>query len=121
MSESHNLGKKGEGIAADYLRNKGYKIRHQNWKSGRRELDIVAENDDFIVFIEVKTRNEDFWMPPASAVTSEKQRLIIYTADSYLQKYDIAKESRFDVITIIYKGMSWEIDHIENAFYPTLR
>lgn len=121
MSESHNLGKKGEDIAAGYLQNKGYNIRHRNWKSGKRELDIVAENKDFIVFVEVKTRNEDFQMHPVSAVTSEKQRSMIYTADSYVHKYNINKESRFDVITIINKGKSSEIDHIEDAFYPTLR
>jgi len=121
MSESHNLGIKGEDIAAEYLQNKGYKIRHRNWKSGKRELDIVAENKDFIVFVEVKTRTEDFLMPPVSAVNSEKQRSMIYTADSYLQKYAIDKESRFDVITIINKGKSSEIEHKEDAFYPTLR
>jgi putative endonuclease len=121
MAESHNLGQKGEDLAAEYLKKAGYRIRHRNWKSGKRELDIVAENKDFIVFVEVKTRTDDYQMHPVSAVTREKQRSIIYAADGYLQTYDISKESRFDVITIISKGKTSEIDHIENAFYPTLR
>jgi len=88
MSESQSLGQKGETFAIEYLQKAGYKIRHRNWRSGKKELDIVAENKDYIVFVEVKTRN---------------------------------KESRFDVITVITKGEVLDIDHIENAFYPTLR
>ena len=119
--ESKSLGQRGEERAALYLKEAGYTIRHSNWKSGKRELDIIAENSDFIVFVEVKTRTEDYKMPPASAVTPDKQRSIIYAADGYIQKYNIDKESRFDIITVIAKGKSFEIDHIKNAFYPTLR
>jgi putative endonuclease len=121
MSESQSLGQKGESQAAQYLQKAGYSIRHRNWKSGKRELDIVAENSDFIVFVEVKTRTNDYQMHPLTAITREKQRSIIYAADGYIQKYDINKESRFDIITVIAKGKAFEIDHIENAFYPTLR
>ncbi len=121
MSQSHELGQKGEDLAVDYLKKAGYSVRHRNWKSGKRELDIVAENKDFIVFVEVKTRNDNYLMDPRSAVTPEKQRSIIYAADGYLQKYNIDKESRFDVITVISGGKMPEIDHIKDAFYPTLR
>jgi putative endonuclease len=58
---------------------------------------------------------------PVTAVTTEKQKSIIFAADGYLQKFNVNKESRFDVITIIKKTDSYEIDHIEGAFYPTLR
>jgi putative endonuclease len=121
MSESFNLGKQGEELAADHLKKAGYTIRHRNWKFGRKEIDLIAENSDFIVFVEVKTRTDDYQVHPVSAVTSEKQRLIIYAADGYLQRYNIKKECRFDVITIINKEDSFSIDHIEDAFYPTLR
>jgi putative endonuclease len=121
MADSHILGQKGEDQAAEHLKKAGYTILHRNWKSGKTELDIIAENKDFIVFVEVKTRTEDFQMHPVTAINREKQRTIIYAADAYLQRYKIDKESRFDVITIISRGQSSEIDHIENAFYPTLR
>lgn len=121
MSESHDLGQKGEDLAVSHLKKAGYTIRHRNWKYGKKEIDIVAENKDFIIFVEVKTRTDDFQMHPVTAVTSEKQRSIIYAADGYLQRHNINKESRFDVITIINKGDSNAIDHIEDAFYPTLR
>jgi putative endonuclease len=123
MSESQSLGQKGEDFAAAYLQKAGYKIRHRNWKSGKKELDIVAENKDYIVFIEVKTRTDGYLVEPEKAVAvREKQQSMIFVADTYIRRYDINKESRFDVITVIAKGQTLEIEqHIESAFYPTLR
>jgi putative endonuclease len=121
MADSHLLGQKGEDIAANHLKQMGYSILHRNWKSGKRELDIVAENRDFIVFVEVKTRTDDYQMHPRHAVTSEKQKSIIYAAEGYIHRYNINKESRFDIITVISDGKSIEVEHIEDAFYPTLR
>jgi putative endonuclease len=121
MAESHKLGQEGEDLAADHLRKAGYKILFRNWIWGKHEIDIIAENKDFIVFAEVKTRADDYQMHPVTAVTREKQRSIIWAADGYIRKFNIDKESRFDIITIIKKNNSFEIDHIENAFYPTLK
>ena len=121
MAESHNLGQKGEDLAAEHLEKAGYKILFRNWKWGKHEIDIIAENKDMIIFAEVKTRNEDYLMHPVTAVTTEKQKSIIYAADGYLQKFNINKEGRFDVITVIKTGELYQIDHIEGAFYPTLR
>ena len=121
MAESHLLGKEGEEQAVGYLRSKGYKILHRNWVSGKRELDIIAENNEFVVFVEVKTRSHDFHLPQGDLVTKEKQRSMIFAADSYIRRYNINKESRFDVITIISGGKTIEIEHTESAFYPTLR
>ena len=122
MSESQTLGQTGEEKAVLYLKESGYKIRHRNWRSGKKELDIVAENNDFVVFVEVKTRTEGFLEKLSEAVSREKQRLMIFAAEAYIKKYDITKESRFDVITVLVKGQTFEIEqHIEDAFYPTLR
>jgi putative endonuclease len=121
MAESHLLGQKGEDLATDYLKKSGFRILFRNWKWGKHEIDIIADIKDLIVFVEVKTRTDDFQMHPVTAITNEKQKSIIYAADGYLQKFNINKESRFDVITIIKKTDTYEIDHIEGAFYPTLR
>ena len=121
MAESHELGQTGEELAAGHLKKAGYKILHRNWKSGKNEIDIICENSGYIVFVEVKTRTEDFKVPPSEAVTREKQRSIIFAADSFINRYKINKESRFDVVTVIKKKEGFEIDHIEDAFYPTLR
>ena len=121
MAGSHSLGKEGEDLAADHLKSKGYRILHRNWVSGRKEIDIVAENDEFVVIAEVKTRSWDMKLHPGELVTKEKQRSMLYAAESYIRRYNINKECRFDVITIISKDNAFEIEHIENAFYPTLR
>ncbi len=121
MTDPKSLGQLGEDKAAAYLRNEGYKILKRNWKSGKLELDIIAENSDFIVFTEVKTRSDDYLEHPKTAINREKQRSMIYAAENYIRWNNIDKESRFDVITVIKKGVEYEIDHIENAFYPTLR
>jgi putative endonuclease len=121
MSESHDLGRQGEDIAAAHLGKSGYKILKRNWQAGKLEVDIIAENKDYTVFVEVKTRSEDFIMSPASAVTKEKQRSLVLCADRYVQRYGVQKECRFDLITIISDGESFKVEHIENAFYPTLR
>lgn len=121
MSESHNLGKKGEELAEDYLKNNGFRILRRNWKWGRNEIDIIAEDSHFIVFIEVKTRNDDFLDNPLNAITREKQKSIIYAAEGYLRTNSVDKESRFDIITVIISKDDLRIDHISDAFYPTLR
>ena len=122
MIDKLSLGQQGEDFAAAYLEEKGYKILHRNWKSGKRELDIIAENKDYVVFVEVKTRTEGFIDEKRHLVSDGKQRLTIYAADAYINKYQIAKEGRFDIIIVISKGNKLEIgQHIEEAFYPTLR
>jgi putative endonuclease len=121
MAESHNLGIKGEDLAADFLKKSGYKILFRNWRWGKHEVDIIAEKDDIVTFVEVKTRTGDFLAGIPASVPNEKQKSIIYAADGYIQKFRVDKESRFDVLTIIMKEDTPEIDHIENAFYPTLR
>jgi len=121
MSESHELGRSGEEHAAAYLKNNGYKILFRNWKWGVNEIDIIAENKDFVVFVEVKTRSANFMEEPSKAVPVAKQKSIIRAAEGYIQRFRIDKESRFDIIAIITKNEGFEIDHIEDAFYPTLR
>jgi putative endonuclease len=121
MADSHILGHDGEDKAVDFLVSKGYKILHRNWKSGKKELDIVAEHKEYIVFVEVKTRTKAFVSDPRYTVPKEKQKMMIYAADAYIQRYNINKESRFDIVTIVTNGKVDETEHIEDAFYPTLR
>jgi putative endonuclease len=120
MSEAHSLGKKGESLAADLLQKKGYRIRHRNWESGRNEVDLVAENKDYIVFVEVKTRSHEE-VDVRELVPPRKQKILEYVADSYIRRYGLEKESRFDVIVITGDEDNPKINHIEDAFYPTLR
>jgi putative endonuclease len=121
MAESHLLGQQGEELAASHLKNSGFRILFRNWKWGKNEIDIIAENRDNIVFVEVKTRADDLYIRPGDIVTKEKQKSIIRAADGYLNRYNVNKEARFDIIIILRKEESFELNHIEAAFYPTLR
>ena len=120
MSDQAALGIRGEELAAGWLRQHGYTVRDRNWRSGRTEIDIIAENNEYIVFVEVKARSADYEVHPADAVNVPKQRTIIFAASNYIKQYNLNKEARFDIITLIFNGPGWEIDHIENAFYPTM-
>ena len=82
MSSSAAMGVRGEEMAADWLRQHGYTIRNRNWRSGRTEIDIIAETSEYIVFVEVKTRSADYQVNPADAVNVPKQRTIIFAASN---------------------------------------
>jgi len=121
MSDSKSLGQKGEDFAVEHLKGKGYTIRHRNWVSGKKEIDIVAENKDYVVFVEVKTRTSSPFVNRSELVPKDKQKLMQYAADSYISRYDINKECRFDVIFVEATSDGFNIEHIEYAFYSTLR
>jgi putative endonuclease len=121
MSQSSDLGHKGEDLAVKFLKDAGFSILYRNWVWGKNEIDIVAENRDFIVFAEVKTRTADFLDPLPNVISAGKQKSIILAAEGYVKRYRIDKESRFDVITVVKKTEDYEIEHIPDAFYPTLR
>jgi len=120
MAEHLELGKAGEETALSYLRGKGYQILDTNWRSGKYEVDIIARDGNFIVFIEVKTRRSDYFGSPEAAVDRTKQRFMIRAADHYITRKDINLEARFDIITVLFKADSQEINHITDAFYPLL-
>jgi putative endonuclease len=121
MSNSTNsIGKLGESIACTHLKERGFKIVEQNWRFGKKEIDLIAEYQDYIVFVEVKTREDEFPGRIEEFVNRKKQRHIIAAAGEYMRQNDIEKEARFDVITIVLQGPGKELNHIEGAFYPTL-
>ena len=120
MEEKHILGKKGEIIAKDYLLKKSYSILEKNWRYLKAEIDLIVQKDDFIIFVEVKTRSSNNYGAPESFVSDKQQKMIINAANEYIMKNDIEREARFDIISIIISNKSEDIKHIEGAFYPTL-
>ena len=112
-------GKIGEDYAADLLIQKGYQIIERNYHSRFGEIDIIAKNKNYLVFIEVKTRDENYSVSPLEAVTVGKQKKLYKTALLYLQSHQTGLQPRFDVIGIITNNNNFTIksvDHIENAF-----
>ena len=109
----------GEDYAAELLVKKGYLIVERNYHSRFGEVDIIAENSEYVLFVEVKTRDENFSVSPLEAVTVGKQRKIFKTALLYLQSHRTNLQPRFDVIGITTKHDSFavkSIEYIENAF-----
>jgi putative endonuclease len=118
MSKHNKIGIKGEQIAKDYLLNKGYIIIHTNWRSGRKEVDIIAGKQDMVIFVEIKTRSGDRLLYPEEAVTSSKQNHLRAAATDFLQANPQYRNLRFDIISIIMTGDAVrEIVHFEEAFY----
>ena len=116
----HNLlGKKGEMLAARYLLDKGYAILEYNWRSGHKEIDIIAKERDTLVFVEVKSRANDAFGDAADAVTPAKISRLISAAEAYVRNKKVDLDFRFDIITVVGDGESHAIEHIEEAFCPS--
>ena len=113
------LGKIGENIAKRILQEKEYKIRCCNYRFKKLELDIIAEKNNKLIVVEVKTRNSSYLGEPWQSVTKNKQKQIIKAANQYILENDIWEETQFDIISIIKNDSEEKIEHIENAFTPS--
>lgn len=118
---NHNeFGKKGELIAAKYLQSIGYKIIETNWKASHTEVDIIAEHENQLVFVEVKTRSYDYYGSPEEFVDGKKQQNLTFAANRYMEKTEYEGEIRFDIIAIIMQNGTNKFNHIIDAFFPGL-
>lgn len=110
------IGREGERAATDYLRDHGYQIRHLNWREGRYELDIVAEKEFIIHFVEVKTRRAGGLTTPEEALTPRKAAALRRAAQAYLSCYAITDECQFDLAAVdIFPDGSLQVRFTENA------
>ena len=117
MEEKHILGKKGETIAKEHLLENSYSILEENWRYLKAEIDLIAQKDDFIVFVEVKTRTYATFGQPEEAISVKKQQLMYELASEYMFREQYEEEYRFDIISIVLQP-SREINHYEDAFFP---
>jgi len=118
MVKHSKIGIKGEQIAADFLLNKGYIILHRNWRSGKKELDIIAQKADLVVFVEIKTRSNFDFGYPEEAVTRKKQQFLKSAAEAFIFMNPRYVNIRFDIISILLEGENVkELLHFEEAFY----
>jgi putative endonuclease len=112
-----DLGEWGEKLATKYLKSKGYQILERNYSCKMGEIDIIVEKGEFLIFIEVKTRRSDSYGLPQAAVNYYKQEKIKKVALYYLGNIeDNDLQIRFDVISIMLKGVKPQIDHFQGAF-----
>lgn len=120
--EAIEWGRQAENIVFEYLISKGYTVRERNWrpKTSRSEIDLIAQKDDTIIFVEVKARS-DRDIDPAEAITAEKVKNIVRGANSYLQSQDFDFYYRFDVASVNGNAEDYKLDYLEDAFLPPLR
>lgn len=122
-----DIGRYGEEVAVRYLKQKGYRILDRNRHEGKNEIDMVAEDSTYIVFVEVKTRTARTYSydygAPADAVTPAKRKRTVDAARAYLYKSKSEKIPRFDVIEVYLGETSLtetpevlRIEHLEDAF-----
>lgn len=110
------LGSKGEDLAAEFLKEKGYRIVTKNFKTSIGEIDIIAEDKGTLVFVEVKTRNNTSYGYPFEAVNYRKKEKIKKVALCYLKNCKKVMPARFDVLSIEMDGDKAKIEHIADAF-----
>ncbi len=111
-------GALGEQAAASYLEKRGYEIVARNFRSRFGEIDLVAQNDRFLAFVEVKTRDEEGIGHPFAFITSAKQKKVIRAAQYYLLRFPTALQPRFDAAAVFTSdGKVARMEYLENAFY----
>ena len=117
-SAPDTLGARGERAAARYLRGKGYRILATNWRCDGGEVDIIARDGQWLVFVEVKTRRGEF-VTPEEQVHSFKEGRLGHASDVYLMRYrGDPPPVRFDVVAVVWPEGEKRptIRHIEHAF-----
>lgn len=114
-------GKRGEDAALSWLEAQGFRLRDRNWRSGRKELDLVMESAERVHIVEVKTLTPPLRMRPGDKVDGRKQAAILSAARSYIARQQIRKEVQFDVASVVLGPDGAEVEYIPEAFYPVTR
>ena len=117
MATHNDLGQLGEQLAIDHLVNQGYEIREKNWRFQKAEVDIIAQKDNTLAVVEVKTRSSKVFGEPQDFIKKQKIRLLTNAIDHYVQTEDLNVEVRFDVIGIVSNEFQTTLTHLEDAFY----
>ncbi|MFA6262890.1 MAG: YraN family protein [Candidatus Babeliales bacterium] len=116
MQKTAILGAQGEALVASWLERQGFTIIARNYQTRCGEVDIIAARDEVVAFVEVKTRQHEYF-PISQAVTWPKQQRIIKAAQYFIISKQLRdKVFRFDVATVIFQPEKHQIEYIENAF-----
>ncbi len=119
---AQKTGDSGEAAALSYLKHHGFELVAKNYHSRYGEIDIIVKDSEYIVFVEVKTRNQFAVSRPSDFVDSRKQKKIMKTAAVFFSEHEYDLQPRFDVMEVTYQKSTKEIidiHHLENAFIQT--
>ncbi len=116
--KTNAFGELGERIAARWLESQGYTVLARRWRSGHRDVDVIAARDGVVVFVEVKTRAALEFGDPVEAVDVRKQRSLVRSAREWLAKHDSTRVDgyRFDVIGILLRDRRVFVRHVPDAW-----
>ena len=117
MAQHNELGKKGEQLAVDFLLKSGYDIIERNYRFDKAEVDIIAQINDTLAIIEVKTRSTTDFGNPQDFVKPKQIKRLVKAVDAYVTVNGLDVEVRFDIIAIVKESKNYNIEHLENAFY----
>jgi putative endonuclease len=111
------FGELGERIAERWLRRQGWRVVQRRFRAGHRDIDLVVERDDVVVFVEVKARRGAEFGDPVEAVNWNKQRQLVRSASVWIDRHGRPSESyRFDVVGVLVEGERVRVRHVANAF-----
>lgn len=120
MTNRSDTGKKAEELTANFLRRNGTAVIKRNYRSRYGEIDIIAETEEYIIFVEVRARASGNLVTGAESVTPKKQKRIILTAMDFLSRFYTEAQPRFDVAEVTVtgdgKGAHYSLNYIKNAF-----
>lgn len=117
MAEHNELGKFGEEVAVDFLQQNGYEILETNWTFQKAEVDIIAQKENILAVVEVKTRSSIEFGLPQDFVKPKKIQLLLKAVNEYVISNNLEVEVRFDIIAIHKDAKNFNIEHIEEAFF----
>ena len=117
MAQHNELGKLGEELAVAFLEENGYEILETNWVFQKAEIDIIAQKENVLAVVEVKTRSSIEFGLPQDFVKPKKIQLLVKAVNEYVISNDLEVEVRFDIIAISKEEKEFKIEHIEDAFY----
>lgn len=117
-NDSQLLGELGERIAERWLTRKGWRLLGRRFRNGHRDIDLIVEGHDTVVFVEVKARHSSTIADPTLAVDWRKQRELVRSAQVWMDRFGVPDRSyRFDVVGVLVDGKSIRVRHVENAFF----
>lgn len=117
MAQHNELGKKGEELAVDFLLKNDYDIIERNYRFEKAEVDIIAQKENILAIVEVKTRSSIDFGDPQDFVKPKQIKNLVKAVDEYVTTNDLDVEVRFDIIAIVKEKGTFKIEHLENAFY----
>jgi putative endonuclease len=117
MAQHNELGKKGEQLAVNFLIENNYDVLERNYRFEKAEVDIIAQKDNTLAVVEVKTRSTTDFGNPQDFVKPKQIKNLVKAVNEYVVENDLNVEVRFDIIAITKVKHGFDIEHLEDAFY----